>query len=78
VDDAIREVASHVPGVIAVEKCRARKYGLELIVDIHVEVDGRISVRDGHDIAHRVKDALVASPLKVSDALVHVEPVVSP
>jgi len=32
-------------------------------------------VRDGHNIAHAVKDALLRSPLLVSDVSVHVEPV---
>jgi divalent metal cation (Fe/Co/Zn/Cd) transporter len=40
-----------------------------------VEVDGDMTVRDGHDIAHRVKDALLASKHNVMDAVVHVEPV---
>jgi divalent metal cation (Fe/Co/Zn/Cd) transporter len=51
-----------------------RKSGLGLWVDIHVVVDGEISVRAGHTIAHRVKDALMASRHRVMDAVVHIEP----
>ena len=54
--------------------CRVRKSGLGLWVDIHVEVDGDMTVRDGHEIAHRVKDALLASKHNVMDAVVHIEP----
>ena len=54
--------------------CRVRKSGLGLWVDIHVEVCGDITVREGHSIAHRVKDALMASKHHVMDALVHIEP----
>jgi divalent metal cation (Fe/Co/Zn/Cd) transporter len=43
-------------------------------VDLHVEVDGRLSVRNGHAIAHNVKDALVASDLGILDVVVHIEP----
>jgi divalent metal cation (Fe/Co/Zn/Cd) transporter len=43
-------------------------------VDIHVEVPGDITVRAGHEIAHRVKDALLASDHNVMDAVVHIEP----
>lgn len=74
-EDEVRALALAVPGVRALEKCRVRKSGLSHLVDIHVEVDGDLSVREGHDIAHRVKDALLASaPHAISDVLVHIEP----
>jgi cation diffusion facilitator family transporter len=72
--ERIRAVAGGVAGVAAIEKCRVRKSGLGLCMDIHVEVDGRMTVREGHEIAHRVKDALVASGLRVADVVVHIEP----
>lgn len=71
----VRTMALSVPGVAALDKCRVRKSGLSYLVDIQVCVDGDISVREGHDIAHAVKDALLASSLRVSDVSVHVEPV---
>lgn len=70
----VRDVAAKVPGVIRVEKCRIRKSGLIYFVDIHIEVDGRLSVREGHVISGRVRGALRNSDLKIADALVHVEP----
>jgi cation diffusion facilitator family transporter len=72
--DDIREIARRVDGVAGIDMCRVRKSGLGLWVDIHVEVHGDMTVRDGHEIAHRVKDALLASKHKVMDALVHIEP----
>jgi len=71
---SIRRVAGSVPGVIEVEKCRARKMGLDYYVDLHVGVDGSISVNEGHDIAHRVKAAIQQSDSRVADVLVHIEP----
>ena len=62
-------------GVAEVEKCRVRKMGLEFYVDLHVGVDGTISVAAGHDIAHEVKNAIRAAEPRVADALVHIEPV---
>ena len=56
--DDIREIARRVDGVAGIDMCRVRKSGLGLWVDIHVEVPGDMTVRDGHEIAHRVKDAL--------------------
>jgi cation diffusion facilitator family transporter len=70
----IQQAASSVPGVLEVEKCLVRKMGLSFYVDLHVRVDGGISVRDGHHIAHQVKDAIKGSDSRIADVLVHVEP----
>jgi cation diffusion facilitator family transporter len=72
--DDIREIARGVAGVAGIDMCRVRKSGLGLWVDIHVEVPGDLTVRDSHRIAHRVKDALLASNHNVMDAIVHIEP----
>jgi cation diffusion facilitator family transporter len=72
--DDIREIARHVDGVAGIDMCRVRKSGLGLWVDIHVEVHGDMTVREGHHISHMVKDALLASKHHVMDAVVHVEP----
>ncbi len=71
---SIREVARSVPGVIEVEKCHARKMGLDFYVDLHVGVDGNMSVHEGHEIAHRVKSAIQQSDSRIADVLVHIEP----
>jgi cation diffusion facilitator family transporter len=72
--DAVRRETRAVPGVRAVEKLRIRKVGLEYLVDIHVEVDPDLTVEEGHDIAHQVKDRLIHQVTAVRDVLVHVEP----
>jgi cation diffusion facilitator family transporter len=71
---ALRKLAGEVEGVVAIEKCRVRKLGLHLALDIHVVVDGDLSVRRGHAIAHDVVKTLRASPHKVNDVTVHIEP----
>src|SRR6266478_7121957 len=71
---SIQRVATSVPGVVEVEKCHARKMGLDYYVDLHVGVDGNISVHDGHEIAHRVKSAIQQSDSRIADVLVHIEP----
>jgi len=71
----VRQMASTVPAVKGVEKCFVRKMGFDYYVDIHVEVDGKLTVAEGHAIAHRVKDKLLASNLRITDVLVHIEPV---
>ncbi len=74
IEQKIRDIAASPPGVARVEKCRVRKSGLGYFIEIHVEVKGDMTVRDGHRIAHEVKDALMASELGVFDVLVHIEP----
>jgi len=71
----VRQLAGAVPEVRGVEKCYVRKMGFDYYVDLHIEVDGKISVDEGHRIAHIVKDTLLQRDLKVTDVLVHVEPV---
>ncbi len=73
-ENEVRKTAASVPGVQRVEQCRIRKMGIEFFVDLHIEVDGGIPVRDGHHIAHRVKDAVCDANPSVADVLVHVEP----
>lgn len=70
----IRTTASAVPGVRNIDKCFVRKMGLEYYIDIHVQVDGNLTVREGHRIAHRVKDHLREQHPAVRDVLVHIEP----
>ena len=74
--DQVRAVALTVADVGALDKVRIRKSGLTYIVEIEVCVDGDLSVRRGHEIAHRVKDALLVSTLRISDVIVHIEPIV--
>lgn len=70
----VRKLAISVPMVKDVEKCYVRKMGFDYYVDIHIQVDGHLSVTEGHDIAHEVKDTILKSALRVTDVLIHVEP----
>ncbi|HUZ61614.1 MAG TPA: cation diffusion facilitator family transporter [Hanamia sp.] len=72
--EKVKEIAATVPLVKGIEKCYVRKMGFDYYVDIHIEVDGQLSVTEGHRIAHEVKDALLESKLRVTNVLVHVEP----
>jgi cation diffusion facilitator family transporter len=72
--EAVRREALATPGVLGVEKLLVRKSGLEFLVDIHVEVDPELSVRQSHDIGHAVKDRMMQRIVTVKDVLVHIEP----
>jgi len=70
----IRDAAATVPGVAGVEKCFARKTGLRYHVDLHLEVDPEMTVRQSHEIAHEVRMQIRERLTWVADVLVHVEP----
>jgi cation diffusion facilitator family transporter len=72
--EEIKKVALTVDGVMEIEKCYVRKMGFEFFVDIHVVVHSEKTVKEGHDIAHRVKDAIMAANSSVYNVLTHVEP----
>ncbi len=70
----IRRLSTNVDGVLDTEKCLVRKTGMVYIVDLHVEVDGKLSVFDGHEISHRLKDYLMEQMPEIADVLIHIEP----
>lgn len=70
----IREISLTVPGVIDTEKCHVRKMGMVYYVDLHLIVDGNISVMEGHKIAHDLKDEIQKQIPQIADVLVHTEP----
>jgi len=70
----IRKAALSVPGALGIEKCFARRTGLKYHVDLHLEVDPGLTVRESHEIATRVRFAVTANVRWVADVLVHVEP----
>jgi len=75
---AIRAASHRVPGVRGVEKCWARKTGLQYHVDLHLEVDPDMPVVDAHAIAERVRQQVRRDVSAVADVLVHVEPAPEP
>jgi cation diffusion facilitator family transporter len=70
----VRRTAQAVPGVLAVEKLRVRRMGIEYIAEIHIQVNENFTVRSGHNIAHAVKDRIMCDIPSVRDVVVHVEP----
>jgi cation diffusion facilitator family transporter len=76
VEDQVRLIAASIPGVKAVEKCRIRKSGTTLFVEIHI--DGTATVDEGHRIGGAVRGSLRSAGLKIADAFVHIEPYFEP
>jgi cation diffusion facilitator family transporter len=70
----IRAVSREVEGVIDTEKCFIRKLGMKYHVDLHATVKATISVKEGHDLAHQLKDTLREKIPELGHVLIHVEP----
>jgi cation diffusion facilitator family transporter len=74
IEAQIRAIAGSVPGILGLDKCLARKMGLSFYVDLHIVVDGELTVREGHLLSHKVEDEIRGALLNVAEVLVHVEP----
>jgi cation diffusion facilitator family transporter len=72
--DELRAEVLRVPGALGVDKCYARKTGLRYHVDLHLEVDPKLSVLASHEIARAVRHHLKNRLEWVADVLIHVEP----
>ena len=60
--------------MIETEKCFVRKTGMTYHVDLHVVVNGNLSVNEGHRISHDLKNRLLQELPQVADILIHIEP----
>lgn len=72
--DHIREVSLTVQGVKGTEKCFIRKAGMEYHVDLHALVEGHLTVTEGHDISHQLKNTLCKVIPQLGNVLIHIEP----
>ena len=74
IETNIRHISINVDGVLNTEKCFIRKAGMNYLVDLHITVDGHLTVREGHEIAHRLKSKLMDNIPELFDVMIHVEP----
>jgi cation diffusion facilitator family transporter len=72
--DRIAAIAAAVPAVRIVEKLNVRKSGLGYFVDLHVQTDPAMPLRDAHVLSGRVKSAIRDAAPGIINVLVHMEP----
>ncbi len=72
--EAIRETILGVDGVKSMHMLRTRRMGGEALADVHIQVNPRISVSEGHQIAETVRARLIKAFDEVSDVTVHIDP----
>ena len=74
IETEVRRLACSIPGVRGTHKCLVRKLGLDFFVDLDLQVDGQMTVRDSHDLAHAVQDVIRSELPLITKVLIHVEP----
>jgi len=70
----IKTISLDFQGIKDTEKCYVRKLGMSFYVDLHVQVDHAISVKESHQIAHNLKNKLISQINGIEDVLIHIEP----
>lgn len=70
----IKNITVKVPGVLGTDKANIRKSGMKYFVDLHVIVSHKLSVAEGHEIGHLVKDLIIVKMPEIADVLIHIEP----
>jgi cation diffusion facilitator family transporter len=76
--ERIARAAQGTAGVLAIEKLRVRKLGTRYFVDVHVQADPTLSLRDAHVLSGKVKGTVRANVPAVDEVLVHMEPFEEP
>ncbi len=71
---AVSLAALSVPGVQHIEKVRARRVGTQFDVDLHVQADPAMALRDAHVLGGCVKTAIREALPSACHVLVHMEP----
>lgn len=71
---AIKDVIKHIDGVEELHMLRTRRMGHNALVDVHILVDARLSVSEGHQISESVEYALIKQFDEINDVTVHIDP----
>lgn len=72
--DRVREKITAVNGVRAIHMLRSRSSGGHALLDVHIQVDPRLSVSEGHQIGDSVRHGLIDNIDEITDVTVHIDP----
>lgn len=70
----IHETIFNVNGVVDIHMLRTRLHANMIFIDVHILVDPKISVSEGHYISDQVQTALFKQINRVKDVTVHIDP----
>lgn len=72
--EAIRDTIRSVTGVRDLHLLRTRRMGADALVDVHIQVDPRLSVSEGHQVSEAVRHRVIDEIDEVADVMVHIDP----
>ena len=72
--EQVARAAESVDGVRAIEKLRMRRLGTDYYVDLHVQADPELPLRDAHVLSGKVKAAIKDAVAGMAGVLIHMEP----
>lgn len=70
----LKQLLRDIEGVRDVHMLRSRLVGGSPMIDLHIEVDGKLSVSEGHRIAEHVRSMLLKAQKNIVDVTVHIDP----
>ena len=72
--ESINKIVLATEGVKETHALRSRRIGGEWYLDLHIHVEPRLSVLEGHNISENVKRNLIENGPDVVDVVIHLEP----
>ena len=73
-EESVREVVQSVPEVLGCEKIRTRGSVDHAFLDLHLWLNGNMSLDHAHATSHVVKDRLMTKFPQLADVVIHIEP----
>lgn len=72
--ERVKKTILETPGVLGFHDMKTRKIGDLIIVDVHLEINGKLTVEEGHQIAVETRKRVMAQH-EVLNLMTHVDPV---
>jgi len=72
--DRIFQAIEKVEGVYHPHRLRVRNIGHKIMINIDLEMDGSLSLKKAHELAHKVESSIKNNIDNVFDVAIHVEP----
>lgn len=75
--ERIVQTIAETPDITSFHKLRARYVGNKLLIELHLHIPQKMTLKKAHEIAHDVKKRLMKEIPDVKDVMIHIEPAIS-
>jgi cation diffusion facilitator family transporter len=72
--DKLHALACEVEGVKAIKNIKARKLGIDILIDMTIDVECKMSVEEAHNITAKIRRNILTRVPNTREVLIHVEP----